>query len=245
MDLRERPDAELARHPWEVSRMRFFRRVIARAQMPTYRWLDAGAGDGWLAQRLTEGVPNDALVCWDAFYSDDDIATFGARAPRVEFVREAPAGPFDVVSALDVAEHVEDDRAFMATLHERLAPGGHLLFSVPAWPGLFTAHDTRLAHHRRYRPGQARRLLEGAGFEIVRGGGLFHSLLPVRVLEKTKELVQGVPDEFPPDLGWRAPALVTETITRALGVDTWASEKLGDLPVDLPGLSYWALCRKP
>ena len=224
--------------------MRFFRRVVERSALPSARWLDAGAGDGWLAQELTRGIANDELVCWDAFYSDEDLATFGARAPQISFVREAPAGPFDVISALDVAEHVEDDRAFMASLYERLAPGGHLLFSVPAWPGLFTAHDTRLAHFRRYRPADARRLLGDAGFSILRGGGLFHSLLPVRALEKAKELVQGVPDEFPPDLGWRAPAAITEAITRALGLDTWTSGQLAALPVDLPGLSYWALCQK-
>jgi len=225
--------------------MRFFRGVLDKLPAPV-SWLDAGAGDGWLARELRETTPHAELVCWDAFYTDEDLARLralhsGSETGGVRFLREAPEGPFDLVTALDVLEHVEDDRGFLEGLVARLGPRGHLLFSVPAWPRLFTAHDTRLLHYRRYRPRDAAQLLEDAGLEILRGGGLFHSLLPVRVVQKILEQMRP-PDTEKPDLGWNASPWVTRTILGALAADNRLSASpLGDL---LPGLSYWALCTK-
>ena len=57
MDLRERTSGRVApagRHPWELARARFFRRLIGRSTDvgTVRRVLDVGAGDGWFAQEL-------------------------------------------------------------------------------------------------------------------------------------------------------------------------------------------------
>ena len=49
--------------------------------------------------------------------------------------------PFDAVLALDVVEHLDDDRAAVARLKELVKPGGVLVVSVPALPELFSEFD--------------------------------------------------------------------------------------------------------
>jgi SAM-dependent methyltransferase len=57
---------------------------------------------------------------------------------------------YDIVCALDVIEHIEDDRAALQWMEDQLRPGGLVLITVPAHPWFFTRHDEALGHHRRY-----------------------------------------------------------------------------------------------
>jgi SAM-dependent methyltransferase len=50
----------------------------------------------------------------------------------------------------DVLEHIEDDRAAVAAVHDLLEPGGTAIISVPAYQWLFGEHDVKLGHYRRY-----------------------------------------------------------------------------------------------
>ena len=223
--------------------MRFFRRVLADFGRSPRRWLDAGAGDAWLAHQLLNEFPATDLVCWDAFYEAADLTRLRAQSANTTFTQATPEGPFDLITALDVLEHVEDDRAFLQTLVDALDTDGTVLISVPAWPRLFTSHDTHLLHFRRYRPQQLQQLIRGAGLQTLREGGLFHSLLPVRALQKLRETMTGPPNTSERDLGWNPPASwITGVVGAALAVDNQLSRsRLGRY---LPGLSYWALCVK-
>ena len=62
------------------------------------------------------------------------------------------AAASDAVLALDVIEHLDDDRAAVARLGTLVRPGGALIFSVPALPALFTEFDAIQGHRRRYLP---------------------------------------------------------------------------------------------
>src|SRR5919106_1375048 len=61
----------------------------------------------------------------------------------------------DVVTLLDVLEHQRDDSGFLAGLLGRMRPDTPLILTVPALPGLWSAWDVALGHHRRYRRGGA------------------------------------------------------------------------------------------
>jgi SAM-dependent methyltransferase len=250
MDLIEVSPGAGPRHPWEEARFDFFFRVLARyIDLPATRSvLDVGAGDAWFAGQLRQLITTERITCWDSGYTDDEVSARG-RFPRnddgIEYVASRPAGTFDLLLFLDVLEHIEDDGEFLAlTVRENLAPGGHVLVSVPAWPHLFSSHDVRLRHHRRYAPVAARTLLERAGLEILSSAGLFHSLVVIRLLQIGRERLGGrlAP---PPDLGdWRAPAPVTALVRGALKCDAWFSFAASRVGRSLPGLSWWALCRK-
>jgi SAM-dependent methyltransferase len=65
---------------------------------------------------------------------------------------------FDVVAALDVLEHIEDDRRAFAKMANLARSGGILLVTVPAGRWLFGAHDEALGHFRRYSRAHLHRL---------------------------------------------------------------------------------------
>ena len=61
---------------------------------------------------------------------------------------------FDLVCALDIIEHVEDDEGALAEVSRTAKPGAAILMSVPLHPALWTAFDDFVGHKRRYDPPQ-------------------------------------------------------------------------------------------
>ena len=59
-------------------------------------------------------------------------------------------GSFDTVFALNVVEHIADDRLALKNCKKLLKKGGHLIILVPAFQTLFNHFDTALGHFRRY-----------------------------------------------------------------------------------------------
>lgn len=74
-------------------------------------------------------------------------------------------GTFDVVTMLDVLEHVRDDRQALREVHRVLRPHGAFVFSVPAYQHLWSAHDEALHHFRRYEFCGLKALLRESGFD--------------------------------------------------------------------------------
>jgi SAM-dependent methyltransferase len=246
MDLREIPQGDWARHPWEVSRLQFFARIL-EGVVGAHRVLDAGAGDGWFSANARNALPAGAeVICWDSQYSPEQLIQFNQRAAGQRFTAELPAGPFDLLILLDVLEHVEDDKSFLRRLVERLELGATALISVPAWQGLFTSHDRYLRHYRRYSPDEAARVIQTAGLEVCSSGGLFHGLLLARGLAWAGEQLRANPDdrESTHDLGWRHGPLLTRATHTALRLDNRLSHAFARRGLQVPGLSWWALCRR-
>jgi ubiquinone/menaquinone biosynthesis C-methylase UbiE len=73
---------------------------------------------------------------------------------------------FDVVTMLDVLEHLCDDGRALSEVHRVLKPGGALVLSVPAYQKLWSAHDEALHHFRRYEYWTLKKVLQDGGFEI-------------------------------------------------------------------------------
>lgn len=86
------------------------------------------------------------------------------RATALEFSDSS----FDLVCALDIIEHVEDDTVAFAELARVTKPGGVLLISVPLHENHWTAFDDLVGHGRRYEPANLVRRLEECGFVIER-----------------------------------------------------------------------------
>jgi SAM-dependent methyltransferase len=68
---------------------------------------------------------------------------------KIEATPIVPAS-FDVVLALDVLEHMDDDVAGLSEAVRLLKPGGLLLITVPALPSLWGNQDIVSEHRRRY-----------------------------------------------------------------------------------------------
>ncbi len=77
-----------------------------------------------------------------------------------------PDQVFDLVCALDVVEHVEDDGAAFGELARVARPGAVLLLSVPLHQSAWTRFDDIVGHARRYGPEHLLGQLQGHGFEM-------------------------------------------------------------------------------
>ena len=61
---------------------------------------------------------------------------------------------FELVCALDIIEHVEDDESALGELARVAKAGAALLVSTPLHPALWTSFDDFVGHQRRYEPGE-------------------------------------------------------------------------------------------
>ena len=59
-------------------------------------------------------------------------------------------GTFDLVTAFDVLEHLENERPTVTELVRVLKPGGKIIFTVPAYEWLWGVQDDVSRHFRRY-----------------------------------------------------------------------------------------------
>ncbi len=57
---------------------------------------------------------------------------------------------FDCIIYIDVIEHIDNDKAEIATAIELLHPGGHLVVLSPAHNFLMSRFDKAIGHYRRY-----------------------------------------------------------------------------------------------
>ncbi len=106
--------------------------------------LDVGCGAGLLAEPLARmGATVTALdaapelIAAAKAHAEGQGLAIDYRAMGVEEL----SGTFDLVTAMEVIEHVADPRAFLASLAARLVPGGLLILSTPnrtAWSRLLT-----------------------------------------------------------------------------------------------------------
>ena len=106
--------------------------------------LDVGCGAGLLAEPLARLGARVTGI--DAAPEVIEVAKAHAAAGDLEIDYrmggvEDLTGTYDLVTAMEVVEHVADPRAFVAALAARLAPGGLLILSTPnrtAWSRLLT-----------------------------------------------------------------------------------------------------------
>jgi 2-polyprenyl-3-methyl-5-hydroxy-6-metoxy-1,4-benzoquinol methylase len=151
----------------------------------------------------------------------------------------APDGAYQIITLLDVLEHVDDDLASLQAIYAKLAPGGILICNVPALQSLWSDHDVALHHKRRYAAGPLRALLQAAGFEVRRLTYWNMLLLPLLVAERAmhKSKKQEHVTYYT-----KVPSKVTNLICGAVPAVERGLMKAVDLPI---GSSLLAVCEKP
>ena len=64
-------------------------------------------------------------------------------------------------------EHVEDDRAALTAIAQRLRPGGTILITVPQYPWMWSGHDVANHHFRRYTKATLRKTIADTGLTLT------------------------------------------------------------------------------
>jgi SAM-dependent methyltransferase len=163
-------------HWWFAGRRRilesFVARIIDDLDLPVSarpRILGVGCGTGANLEMLArfgdaEGVDvsEDALAFCRARGLND--VRHGA-AESLPYADET----FDLVTALDVVEHLDDDLAGLREMRRVLKPSGRALLFVPAFMWLWGVQDDVSHHRRRYTLPDLRARVEAAGLTVERG----------------------------------------------------------------------------
>lgn len=79
-----------------------------------------------------------------------------------------PDAHFELVCALDIVEHVDDENLALSELARVARDGATLLLSAPLHPERWTRFDRLVGHRRRYEPERLGGALARAGFAIER-----------------------------------------------------------------------------
>ncbi len=161
------------KHWWFVGRRAilesFLQDISQSIRIPNsaIRILDVGCGTGANLEMLkqygdSEGVDvsDDALE----FCRKKGLKVHKGLAEELPFEDET----FDLVTALDVVEHLDDDVAGLKEMHRILKKDGKTLIFVPAFMWLWGVQDDISNHRIRYTRAQIVERMEKAGFEIER-----------------------------------------------------------------------------
>ncbi|MBK9214747.1 MAG: class I SAM-dependent methyltransferase [Chloracidobacterium sp.] len=160
-------------HWWFVGRRAilesFLESIVSRLETSDSRLrvLDVGCGTGANIEMLSQYGDAEGVDV-----SDDALEICRRKGLKVEkgLAERLPYndGAFDVTTALDVIEHLDDDVAGLKEMHRVTRGGGYSLFFVPAFMWLWGVQDD-ISHHRiRYTRKQIVERIENAGYTVER-----------------------------------------------------------------------------
>ncbi|NUT00099.1 MAG: class I SAM-dependent methyltransferase [Sphingomonas sp.] len=224
------------RHWWYRARREVVAALIRRkvALPKDAKLLEIGCGTGHNLAMLGEFGAVDALEVDDVArgMAEERLGHPVLSSPLPELAG-VPDDRYDMVAALDVIEHIPDDKAALEGISRVLKPGGKLVVTVPAHQWMWSAHDVVNHHQRRYSKAALRQLIERSPLRLEAIGYLNSLLFPVALAERLASKVTGKEDAnlAPP----------AEPINQLLE-RVFAAERrlIGRVPLP-PGLSLFAV----
>ena len=202
--------------------------------------LDVGCGTGAMSARLTRFgrvVSADFSPLALEFSRRRGLQHLvSADAMRLPFASSA----FDLAIAMDILEHLSDDKAALCELFRTLKPGGRLIATVPAYAHLWSEHDIALMHHRRYVRRELKERFSQAGFRFEKLSHTMSFLYPVVALQR--RLNARKPPHDPPMAAMpMVPRPINAALTALLNTENALARRL-NFPF---GLSILCVAVKP
>lgn len=212
-------------------------RKVGRKDSLSIASLGCGPAEG-LAWLLPLAGPGGAVVGVDA-----DPLHARRISPRQDFIVgrmedvPLPSASFDLVLALDVLEHLDDDAAGLGEAFRLVRPGGLLVVTVPALPSLWGGQDIVSHHRRRYTKASLRRLFARAALPPPRVSYFNTLLFPVVAGLRWGRRAVGLGNRARSDFDDSRPGMLNEILT-----SVFAAERhlVGHLPLPV-GASLVAL----
>jgi SAM-dependent methyltransferase len=163
-------------HWWFRGRRKIIASVLRPYLRPPARIIDVGSGGGAVAQALLEF--GSVTAC------DIDVrcAASVARRPGMRFAYGTAEaipfadGGFDLATAFDVLEHLDDDVRALREMARVVRPAGLIAVTVPAYGWLWGRQDEISHHRRRYTGRSLRKAITAAGL-IPRRLTAFNTIL--------------------------------------------------------------------
>ena len=248
MDVREQKDINrdnFHRHPWEIIRLEFVINILKKyykKRVFPSSVLDVGSGDLYVSEAVADYFSAGEVTSVDTSYNH----CFDSRKVKVvNDWNQIHGRRYHLILLLDVLEHIENDKGFLRDLVERFSfPDTVFLITVPLHSFLFSEHDIKLNHKRRYAYKELLLQIRGEGLHIIRSGNIFSSLLIFRIVQSifgkvfSKKLLPGRKgSSFADVAAWNHSALVTAIVKTLLRFDAKYTNWF-------PGLSGYVLANK-
>lgn len=127
--------------------------------------LDIGAGTGQVGRFLQKEFPQCKYHFIEPIpeLQSSLVNQFGFDR---DFAAMKNFKEIDVVTSLDVLEHIEDDLAFVASTLEKMEKGSRWLVTVPAMMSLWSLWDEKMGHFRRYNKKTLTRVFSHPNAEV-------------------------------------------------------------------------------
>ncbi|MDX2042366.1 MAG: class I SAM-dependent methyltransferase [Acidobacteriota bacterium] len=160
------------------------------AQASRLQLLDIGCGTGATMDHLrqfgeVQGI-DLAMIPLSFSRRRGHDRTMCASATELPFADDT----FDLVTALDVIEHLDDDVKGFSEIRRVLKPGAPAVIYVPAFMSLWGPNDDQSGHKRRYRLPELQAAAEKAGMKVERiSYSNFAMFLPIWLGRKVLNLL--------------------------------------------------------
>lgn len=187
MDLKEKNNfnsiEEEIRHWWIKTRFNYINQTIDYYNSTDLTIVEYGCGTCnnifYLLRRSKYAPIIKAVIGIDSHFTDKIEQEWDKESKCIFDYTLPKAYKVDIVLAMDVLEHVQDDYSTLIELKNILKPNGLLLITVPAFQHLWSSHDIALGHYRRYKKYELSLLLESTGFETVKLHYVFSYIYPI------------------------------------------------------------------
>jgi SAM-dependent methyltransferase len=157
------------KHWWFVTKKRIVLDAINRhlSKNDDIKVLDIGCGSGLMLNAL-----EDIGQTYGMDMSDDSVnfskEIFNGKVEKGLLPDQIPYEEnfFDLITALDVIEHVDQDIDSLKSICSHLVSGGKAVITVPAYMFLWSSFDELNEHKRRYTLTELNTKLVQAGFTV-------------------------------------------------------------------------------
>lgn len=176
------------KHWWFVARKEIVLDAIHRylPQKKAPKILDIGCGSGYMLNTLESiGQVSGMDMSDDAIGFSKEIFSGEVKKGFLPANIPYPKNNFDIVVALDVIEHVDDDVAALVGIREHMTDGGKAIITVPASMLLWSEHDVVNEHKRRYTLEELKTKLLASGFVIEKISYFNTLLFPLVLVVRT------------------------------------------------------------
>lgn len=185
------------RHWWYRARRKIIADLIRReCNLPSgARILEIGCGTGHNLAMLSAFGHVDGLELDEEAraISEKRLGRKVMSSPLPQIAEVADAH-YDLIGAFDVIEHIDDDRAALASIATKLKPTGKFIMTVPAHQWMWSAHDVVNHHKRRYSKRTLRQLIDGSPLTLETIGYFNSLLFPLAVAERALSKARGSED---------------------------------------------------
>ena len=188
---------------WYVSRRELIIWAIGKYFSSAKNAIDIGCGTGFNLLGIKQHYPTLCLHGCDASQRslqiarsyDTDINFFESSIYEVNSEKK-----FDLVMALDVLEHLDEDVLALKNIHGLLADKGGAIITVPQHPFLWSPADEYAHHVRRYTRKELLSKAAEAGFKVDRTTSFVTSLFPLMVASRLFDRILKRPYDFEKEL---------------------------------------------